>query len=120
MPAQTLELQAAEQLERVWQGSRFRVEKMTVFGKAPYPCDPAEEIQLDTNVYKGSFWQSFGISPRHNNSYESHAAHLNKYGMVSSVKTNTCHSKINSLFNRCTHSQAQDEANMGLNVYFLL
>lgn len=50
MPAQTLEFQAAKQLEGVWQGSRFRVEKMTVLGKAPWPCDPAEEMQLDTNV----------------------------------------------------------------------
>lgn len=50
MPAQASELQAEKQLDRVWQGSRFRVEKMTVLGKALCPCDPAEEIQLDTNV----------------------------------------------------------------------
>lgn len=50
MPAQTFEHQAEKKLEWVFQGSHFRVEKITVLGKALYRCDPAEEIQLDTNV----------------------------------------------------------------------
>lgn len=53
---------------------------------------------------KASSGKDLGFSQEHKNSYESHAAHLNKYGMVSSVKTNTCHSKINRLFNHCIHS----------------
>lgn len=69
---------------------------------------------------KASSGKDLGFLQEHKNSYESHAAHLNKYGMVSSVKSNTCHSKINGLFNHCTHSQAQDEAIMGLNICFLL
>lgn len=50
MLAQTSEPQAEKKLEWACQGSRFRVEKITVLGKALYHCDPAEEIQLDTNV----------------------------------------------------------------------
>lgn len=50
MLAKIFENQAEEKLERVCQGSRVRAEKITVLGKALYHCDPAEEIQLDTNV----------------------------------------------------------------------
>lgn len=62
--AQTSEPQAEKKLEWACQGSHFIDEKITVLGKALYHCDPAEEIQLDTNVYKGYFWQRSGIYPR--------------------------------------------------------
>lgn len=50
MLAQIFESQTEEKLEWVCQGSHVRAEKTTVLGKALYHCDPAEEIQLDTNV----------------------------------------------------------------------
>lgn len=48
--AQKIELQAKKEMAWIFQGSCFRAEKITVLGKALYHCDPAEEIQLDTNV----------------------------------------------------------------------
>lgn len=45
------------------------------------------------------------------------AAHLNKYGMVSSVKTSACDSEINRLFNHCIHSHGQDQATRGPNIW---
>lgn len=50
MLAQSSEPQAEKKLERACQGLHFRAEKIAVLGKALYHCDPAEEIQLDTNV----------------------------------------------------------------------
>lgn len=64
MLAQTSEPWAEKKLQLARQGPCFRAENITVLGKALQHCDPAEEIQLDTNVQKGQFWQRAGIQPR--------------------------------------------------------
>lgn len=72
-------------------------------------------IQMSRKATSG---KELGFSQEHKNSYESHAAHLNKYGMVSSVKTNSCHSMINRLFNHCIRSHGQ--SNVLLNIWSFL
>lgn len=81
---------------------------MTVLGKAHTAVIQLRKSNMIQMSRKASSGKALGFSQEHKNSYESHAAHLNKYGMVSSVKTNTCHNKINRLFNRCIHSHGQD------------
>lgn len=40
------------------------LKRLLYLGKLWGHCDPAEEIQLDTNTAEGSFWQHLGIQPK--------------------------------------------------------